>query len=114
MGISTLLSLDNRIKNAAIDGPSVMIELSKQTGSVLEMVSDLPAAPDPDIILSYVKRWKEIHDVTKKDLRIYAKCYSNEVEKYILNCVQNMSYIYVTIMPLQLIGEQTNAERRSW
>lgn len=102
MGTSTVLSLDNRLKTIVKDGPGVLADLSKSEANVLEILSELPAAADPDIILGFIKRWREVQTITGKDLRVYAVFYTPTVEKYVLGCVQNMSHIFVTALPVQL------------
>ncbi len=104
MDISSLLTLDG----ITSDGPDVVYKLSQlqlSDDAPIEIVSELPAADDPDVILSYVQRWWEIQRYFKRDLRVYAWTYTTEVEKHVLRCVQNMSHICVTTLPTYLKGE---------
>ena len=105
MGTSSVLSLDERINGVVHDAPDVLYKLSRletPKDQPIEIVSELPAAADPDIILSYVQRWVEIQHYFGRDLRVYAWSYTPESEKYILGCVQNMSHICVTTLPMYL------------
>ena len=105
MGTSTLLSLDERINGVLHDTPDILYRLTQlqpTDGKPIEIVSDLPAAADPDIILGYVQRWREIQKQFNKELRVYAWTYTPEVEKYVLGCVQNMPGICVTTLPTYL------------
>lgn len=105
MGSSTKLSLEERIDGLVHDAPDILYTLSKleQRGDgPLEIVADLPAAPDVDIILGHVQRWCEIQKYFNRDLRIYAWSYDTTVEKYVLGCTLQMSHIAVTILPTYL------------
>ena len=104
MGISTNSTLDAHLSNVVEDSNSVLQDLSKSCtdGEFVEIQSLLPAAPDPDIILGYVKRWREIQQHFNKELRVYAWCETTLVEKYILGCTQHMSHIHVTVLPTTL------------
>lgn len=105
MGVSTgstSLRLDEHLKNAVRDTPDIVYQLSQlppREGSTIEIVSDLPAAVDIDIILGYITRWYDVQQHFNKDLRIYVWSYNTVVEKYVLGCVQQMSRIYVTVLP---------------
>lgn len=105
MGTRTMLTLDERINGVVHDAPDILFRLSKLAtpkGQPIEIVSELPAAADPDIILGHIRRWSEIQKYFDCDLRVYAWSYSTEVEKYVLGCVQNMSRINVTTLPMYL------------
>lgn len=99
------LSMEDRIDGVVHDGPDLLYKLSKvivPEGQPLEIVSELPAATDLDIILGYITRWAEVQKHFQRDLRIYAWSYTVEVEKYILACTQQMSHIAVTTLPIYL------------
>lgn len=105
MGTSTNLSLEERINGVMHDGPDILYRLTKLAtpeGQSIEIVSELPAATDPDIIIGYVQRWREIQKHFNRDLRVYAWSYTTEVEKYVLGCTQNMKNICVTVLPMYL------------
>lgn len=105
MGASSKLSLEERIDGLVHDAPDILYKLSKleQRGDgPIEIVADLPAAPDVDIILGYVQRWCEIQKHFNRDLRVYAWSYNTTVEKYVLGCTLQMSHIAVTILPMYL------------
>lgn len=104
MDNSSFLTLDERIDGLVKDDPDILRNLSRITSEneFMEIVSELPAGKDPDIILGYVSRWQEITKLFHKKLRVYAWSYSDEVEKYVLGFVQNMSDIYVTVLPTYL------------
>lgn len=101
----TRMTLDERINGVVKDGPDILVKLSKLTpkdNEPIEIVTELPAATDPDIILGYVRRWRDIQLQFKRDLRVYAWSYDTKVEKYILGCTQNMSHVHVTVLPMYL------------
>lgn len=105
--------LDEALLKSTKDDANLIPNLSTVTGAdpdlkVLTIESELPAYPDPDIILGYVQRWREVQRLFGKDLRIFAWSYDTRVEKYILACVQNMPNIYITILP----AEYRRKERR--
>jgi hypothetical protein len=105
MGSSTILPLDERINGVIHDSPDILYRLTKletPEDQPIEIVSELPAAVDPDIIIGYVQRWVEIQHYFNKDVRIYAWSYSTESEKYVMGCVQNMSHVFVTVLPMYL------------
>lgn len=102
---TTQLSLDERIGGVVKDSADIIIKLSKLSpvgDEPIEIVSELPAAADPDIILGNIKRWQEIQKYFNRDLRVYAWSYTVEVEKYVLGVVQNMPRVAVTILPMYL------------
>lgn len=104
------LTLEERIEGVIHDGPDLLFRLSKtlpQGNEAIEIVSELPAAADPDIIIGYVTRWNEVQKLFKRDLRVYAWSYTVEVEKYILNCTRHMSHIAVTALPYYLKENKT-------
>jgi len=104
MGSSTL-SLDERINGCIKDTPDILYQLTKMgvpENYPIEIVTELPAALDADIILGHVQRWLEIHKHFNRDVRVYAWSYTVEVEKHLLGCVQNMSHISVTVLPMYL------------
>ena len=106
MGTSSLFTtLEERINGLIHDGPDILYRLSKleqASDQPIEIVSELPAAVDPDIILSHAMRWREIEKHFNRELRVYAWTYTPEVEKCILGCVQNMSRVLVTPLPMYL------------
>ena len=105
MGTSSLFTLEDRINGVMQDGPDILYRLSRlnqPADQPIEIVSELPAAPDPDILMGYVMRWREIEKHFDKELRVYAWSYNTEVEKCVLGCVQNMSRICVTVLPMYL------------
>ena len=113
MGTRTNLPLDERINGVIKDSPDVIYQLSriKQSDDTpIEIVSELPAAVDVAIILSYIQRWSQIQKQFNRDVRIYAWSYSTDVEKYVLGCVQNMSHVFVTILPFYLKETKRYAE----
>lgn len=100
-----MMSLDERIDGLVHDAPDILYKLSKLAtpeGKPIEIVSELPAAIDPDIILGHVQRWRDIQVHFNRDLRIYAWSYTTEVEKYLQGCLVNMSHIHVTTLPMYL------------
>ena len=105
MGTNSKISLLDRINGVMKDSPDILFKLSKLEtphDKPIEIVTDLPAAADPDIIIGMVQRWSEIQKYFNQDLRVYAWSYTVEVEKYLLGCVQNMSHIAVTVLPMYL------------
>lgn len=106
MGISSKTeTIDEHIKGLVVDGVDVLHHLSKISrgkDEPIEIVADLPAATDPDLIIGCVSRWNEIQKHFNADLRVYAWSYNTKVEKYVLGCVQNMSRITVTVLPFCL------------
>lgn len=105
MGASSVLSLDERINGVVHDSPDILYKLTKlgtPSDQPIEIVTELPAAADPDIILGFVQRWVEIQHHFNCDVRVYAWSYTVEAEKYVLGCVQNMSHITVTPLPMYL------------
>lgn len=105
-------SLDERIDGVVKDAPDIIYRLSRlgcKQGDLIEIVTELPAAPDPDILIGYVQRWREIQKHFDCDLRVYCWSYTHEVEKYLLGCVQNMSHIFVTVLPTYLKENKTYA-----
>ena len=105
MDTNSKITLEDRINGVMKDSPDIIYKLSKLTtpkDMPIEIVTELPAAPDPDIVIGLVTRWCEIQKYFNQDLRVYAWSYTEEVEKYLLSCVQNMSHIYVTVLPMYL------------
>lgn len=106
MGSGAKYTIEDRIANAVPDAPDVLYTLSRinppAEGEPIEIVSELPAATDADIVLGYVLRWHEIQEHFGCDLRVYAWSYNTTVEKYVLGIVQNMSKITVTVLPTYL------------
>ncbi len=105
MGTGTKLSLEDRIDGLVHDAPDILYTLSRleQRGEgPIEIVAELPAAPDIDIILGYVQRWNEIQKHFDRDLRVYAWSYNVQVEKYVLGCTLQMPHLAVTILPTYL------------
>ena len=71
----------------------------------IEILSSLPASPDPHIVISYIERWKELRRRYNCEIRIFGWSHSIVAEKYILGLVQHMEGIYVTPLPRYLEGE---------
>lgn len=95
-------ALESAVKDDANLIPNLSIKNNKNKDAELfTIVSELPAYPDPDIILGYVQRWREVQKLFGKDLRIFAWSFDTRVEKYILACTQNMPNIYMTILPAE-------------
>lgn len=94
------------------DSEDILFKLNKLStpkGQPIEIVTDLPARVDVDIIIGNVQRWREIQKYFDCELRIYAWTYSPEVEKYVLSLVQNMSQVMVTTLPTYLRGDKIYA-----
>lgn len=99
------LTLDERINGVVKDSSDIVYKLSKLKpvdGQPVEIVAELPAAADPDIILGTVKRWSELQKYLDCDLRVYAWSYNTVTEKYLLGVVQNMPRVCVTVLPMYL------------
>lgn len=100
-----MYSLEERINGLIVDSPDILYKLNRLStpkGQPIEIVTELPSAIDPDIILGNVQRWREVQKYFDCELRIYAWTYNTEVEKYLLGCVQHMSKIAVTTLPTYL------------
>lgn len=96
------LTFEDRLKECVKDGEDVLYQIKQkitEDTEVIEIVVELPAAVDIDIIISHVQRWREIQKTFNRDLRVYAWSYSTDVEKRLLSCVQHMSRVCVTILP---------------
>ena len=96
------IKLEEHLRNAIPDTPNIMYDLAHSSfreNSPIEIVVELPAFLDYDILIGHVERWREIQQQMNKDIRIYAWCFNNEVEKHVLGCVQHMSHIHVTTLP---------------
>lgn len=105
MGNGSYLTLDERIDRVVRDSADILYKLNKidaEDDAPIEIVSELPAAIDSNIILSYVMRWREIQKYFGRELRVYTWSYTTEVEKYVLGLVQNMSKVSVTVLPMYL------------
>ena len=99
------LTIDEHINGVVADSPDILYKLSKlgvSQGSTVEIVTELPASADPDIVLGYVRRWVDIQKAFDCELRVYAWSYTTEVEKYVLACTQTMSHIHITALPMYL------------
>lgn len=97
--------LDEKIRQCLKDSPDIVRRVAKRSpakGSTVELVTELPAVNDVDILIGMAMRWREIADMFDCKLRVYAWCYTDEVEKWILQCVQNSSKIFVTVLPMTL------------
>lgn len=98
-------SIDSHLDGVIHDSPDILFKLSRlqpKEGNPIEIVTELPAALSPDIIIGYVQRWREIQQHFDCELRVYAWSYTMEVEKYILGCTLNMKHIAVTTLPMYL------------
>lgn len=105
MGSCSYLTLDDRLNGIVKDSPDILYKLNQieiNEDSTIEIVTELPAAVDPYILLSYVSRWREIQKHFGKELRVYAWSYTMEVEKYVLLLVQNIEKLSVTVLPMYL------------
>ena len=63
------LSLEERINGVVHDGPDLVQKLSKLAvadDAPIEIVTELPAATDLDIILGYVMRWWKYSDCSTR------------------------------------------------
>lgn len=94
--------LDTLVK----DGPDVIYKLSQAPipdgDRPIEILADLPAAIDIDIILGHVKRWREIQLYFNRPLRVYAWSSQLIVEKYVLGCMQRLEQVSMTVLPTYL------------
>lgn len=100
---STLL--DDYLESLMQDSPDILYKLSQagvSSDKPVEIVTELPASADPDIVLGYIRRWSDIQKAFDCDLRVYAWSYTTDVEKYVLGCTQRMSRIHVTTLPMYL------------
>lgn len=106
MGVSSKNeTIDEHIKGLIEDGVDVLhrlSNLSRDDDAPIEIVAELPAATDPDLIIGCVSRWNEIQKYFKTELRVYAWSHNTTVEKFVLGCVQSMSHITVTVLPFCL------------
>lgn len=105
MGTNSTLSLEERINGVMQDSPDILHKISKlqpPEGKPIEIVTELPAAIDVDLIIGCVQRWSEIQKYFNRDLRVYAWSHSADVEKYLLGCTLNVSNVYVTVLPMFL------------
>lgn len=103
--------IDDKLKSLPIDSDDILYKLSQSDHSKsdwIEIVSYLPARPDIDIIMGYVRRWLEIQKYFKKTLRVYAWSYTPKVEKCITNLTVGMSDIIVTALPIHLKENNVN------
>lgn len=103
--INKVNPIDSHIEGLLKDSPDILFRLTQLAtpeGQPIEIVSELPAATNPDIIIGYVQRWREIQKHFNCELRVYAWSYSVEVEKYLLGCVQHMKHIAITTLPMYL------------
>lgn len=106
------LSLEERINGVMRDSEDILYKLSKLStpeGQPIEIVTDLPAALAPDIIIGNVQRWREIQKHFDCELRIYAWSYNPVVEKFVLQAIQNMPKVMVTVLPSYLRGDKIYA-----
>ncbi len=106
------VTIDDYFETLVRDDRNILFSLSKlniQPGDQVEIISEIPARLDIDLIVSKVQRWKEILNMYKCKLRVYAWVYRDDVEKYLLNLTQNCDSIYVTTMPYTLRELNKNA-----
>ena len=106
------LELEERINGVMKDSPDILYKLSRLStpkGEPVEIVTELPAALAPDIIIGDVQRWREIQKHFDCELRVYAWSYNPVVEKFVLQAVQNMSRVMVTVLPSYLRGDKIYA-----
>ena len=97
--------IDDHINGLMKDSPDILYKLTRLAtpkGKPIEFVVELPAVTNPDIIIGYVQRWREIQKHFDCELRVYAWSYTTEVEKYLLGCVQHMKNLTVTTLPMYL------------
>lgn len=97
------------INNLIEDCPDVIAKLSQSeqmSKDCLEIVSELPSADMPDLIIGMVQRWVDIQKYFDKDLRIYAWTNNPTVEKYASQCVNPMSRVFITVLPYTFRGEE--------
>lgn len=102
-------SLEERLSGAVLDSPNIVQRLSSieqpPKGQPLEIVTELPAGLCPEIIIAMIMRWRELQIHFDRDIRVYAWSFNTEVEKYVLQCTNNMSHIFVSILPVKLRGD---------
>lgn len=103
MGIRTDVSLDEILRNAEPDGPDILKRLTEKIlplDKEVSITAELPAAIDPDIIITSISRWADLQEhLGDRKLRVYAYSYNRVVEKYVLGCVQQMQNVFVTVIP---------------
>lgn len=106
------LALEERINGVMKDSPDILYKLTRLAtpkGQPIEIVTDLPAALAPDIIIGDVQRWREIQKHFDCELRVYAWSYNPVVEKFVLQAVQQMPKVMVTVLPSYLRGDKIYA-----
>lgn len=99
------LTIDGYFSNLLEDDKDILRSLSKLNiaeGDTVELISEIPARLHTDLIIAKVMCWKEIQEMYKCKLRIYAWVYRDDVEKYLLSLTQNLNNIYVTALPYTL------------
>lgn len=106
------LSLEERMFGVVEDSANLLYNLTRvgvkqSTDEPIEIWTDLPARLDGEVILAYLNRWDEVQKHFGKDLRIYAWSVNPIVEKYMLGCLQNMSHIFLTVLPYYLKEKKT-------
>lgn len=102
------MNLVERIDSLMHDSSDILYKITKLTppdGKPIEIVAELPAALDPEIIIGHVQRWREIQMHFDRELRVYAWTYNAVVEKYVMSCVQTMPKVLVTPLPMSLKGD---------
>lgn len=105
MDTNTAYLINEHVLAAIEDGPNLLHDIytrEYKDNEMIEVNSLLPAYPDPDILLGYVLRWREVHLQLNREMRIYAWCETPEVEKAILSCTQQLSFLHVTALPTSL------------
>ena len=105
MGASSKVStvtFEDKFADVIRDSSDILFKLRQanvDTSKPVEIVTELPASADPDILLGYVRRWVDLQNILNCDLRIYAWSYTPEVEKYVLRITNQMSRIHITTLP---------------
>lgn len=106
------LSLEERINGVMRDSEDILYKLTKlktPEDQPIEIVTELPAALATDIIIGNVQRWREIQKHFNCELRIYAWSYNPVVEKFVMQAVQNMPKVMITVLPSYLRGDKIYA-----
>lgn len=76
----------------------------------VEILAELPAAVNIDIIIAMVSRWHEIQLFMKKPLRVFAWSSEGAVEKYVAGLVGPIDNLYLTVLPITLKERKKNVK----
>ncbi len=106
MGISSENKEKGYLDAMVKDAPDVLYQLSQikftSADEPAEILTELPAAVNVDIILGMVNRWREVQVQMNRPLRVYAWSGERCVEKYVMGCVQRFPDICLTPLPIRL------------